>query len=240
MFNITDLEEKEITVIRTPLPLNEEQLDEYFNNMDNYFFGIEVDDTTLAAEQTINYIYNSNMDCDLNLHQYDQKLEDLLLAYIKTNKLVDIPVLNTIWVEIVRCYIDTTYSNNIGDKDFVDFIRKIIIDHKDIVEELTDVLYNLKFFLFGIKIFQEDKDKNLETVEYKLIGNNFISLRKAIYFYNIFVEFDKIKRNLKNYSNFTNFSYEGYNIHHYFYDEFSPFSLMDIVDIGDIGNEENN
>lgn len=240
MFDITNLNEEEVIAIRTPLPLTEEQLDEYFNDMNSYFFCIEVDKTTLTAEQMINYIYNSNMNCDLNLHSYDQKLEDLLIAYIKTNKLLSIEVLNDIWVNIVRCYIKPEYSNNFSDKNLVDFTEKMISKYKDLIEELVDVLYNLKYFLYIIKAFEKDKDENLETVEYKLIGNNFISLRKAMSFYSIFIEFDEIKRPFRNYKNFTNFSYEGYNIHHYFYDEFSPFSLMDIIDIGDIKNEENN
>ena len=44
--------------IVTTLPLTDEQLDEYFDDIDQYYFGIDIDNSELEAKNILNYIYN--------------------------------------------------------------------------------------------------------------------------------------------------------------------------------------
>ena len=56
-----EYEGKKLEVVEISLPFTEDQLDEYFNNIENYYFIIDFNNSDLSANQMINYIYNSNM-----------------------------------------------------------------------------------------------------------------------------------------------------------------------------------
>ena len=228
---------RKLKVINTSLPFSDEQLDEYFNNMDDYYFIIDINKSNLNTNQLINYIYNSDMKCDIDMNEYTDKLKEMLLSYIQTNKLINIRNLSELWCIIVEYKLD---NSMLKDERLLKFVKEFINENEELIDELINVLYNLSIFLCRIKTEHKDKDENLETKRYTLIKNNFISLRKSIYFYDIFSKFFETDMKAYNYDNFTDNGFEGYKVHHYFYDEFSPFSVVDLISLEDEDNNEQN
>ena len=127
--------------INTTIPLSEEELDKYFDNIENYFFNIDYQNINLKSEFIINYIYNSEMNCNITNLLFDKKLEKLLLEYITTDKLLSIDSINNLWIKILYYKIGKLQLENLSEKNFIeDFIK----NHYNLIQELLSILYCLK------------------------------------------------------------------------------------------------
>lgn len=206
--------------IKVSLPFTEEQLDDYFDTIDQYFFVIDLSKSEYGGKALLNYIYNTNMKCDIEVSSYDEKLEELLVQYIQTDKLLSIPALNNIWIDILHNY---AICDPIDDPAYQKFILLFIQNNRNLVEEMALILSCLKIFL--INIVTEDNIDG-DTKEFDLVKNNIISLRNGNNFWLMLIDLDALSLPYYYYPQFEKTIFDGYKISHYFYDEFTPLSLL--------------
>ena len=209
-------------IIKTSLPLTDEQLDKYFDNIDDYLFSIDVDKSSIKGETLLNYIYNSTMQCELCLHEYNEKLEELLVAFISTNKLIDIPVLEDMLCSLVEYSIDTE-SNT--DAQFCEFANSFILKHSELIDELANILYSLNRYLI-CKINSKEEDfYKLDDNKIIHTGNNIVSLKNSPTFWHLLINKNFQDRKAYNYSDFNELKYDGKKIFYYFLNDCNPFGI---------------
>lgn len=212
--------------IVTTLPLTDEQLDEYFDDIDQYYFGIDIDNSELEAKNILNYIYNSGMKCDLQISKYSDKLKQMLVHFITTDKFIHIPVLEDLWCAIIRYNLN---KFSVNDTTLVTFIEDFFVENQDLIDELTNILFNLKFYLCNIKINEKETQDSLENKHFDKVKNNIVSLRHSNVFWLLMMDYDHKDLELFNYTNFNSLSFEGRKIYYYFYNEFNPFTVIDFI-----------
>jgi len=210
-------------VIEINIPFTEEELDTYFDKIEEYVFVVNVDKSEYQGKALLNYVYNTNMQCDFKIENYNKAIEDLLIEYIQTDKLLSIPALNELWINIVRNRIDDFLPEK--DEQYNRFIVTFKNNHIDLINELACILSSLKIFLMNVLIEAkiEAEDKEIEN-----IGNNMISLRENPYFWKLLSDVEKLNFPYYHYPHFESNSYDGYKISYYFYSEFSPLSIIKI------------
>lgn len=206
--------------IKVTLPFTEEQLDDYFDTIDQYYFLVNLSESEYGGKALLNYIYNTSMECDIEVNSYNEKLEELLVEYVQTDKLLSIPVLNDIWIDILHNY---AVSDQIEDPAYQRFILLFIQNNRKLVEELALVLSCLKIFLINI-VVEDNIDGPVK--EFELVKNNIISLRNGSNFWPLFLDLDTLNLPYCYYPQFERTVFDGYKISHYFYDEFTPLSLL--------------
>lgn len=212
--------------IHTIIPFKEEELDEYLDNTEKYYFILDFNKIDFNAETIINYIYNSRIKCSFENIIFNDKLEKLLLQYLFTNKILSIDTLNNLWIDILYYKLNNPEKIDINNEKQV-FAKNFIINNSEIINELLSELYCLKIFLMNIVIEQNIEAEEKEFVN---IGNNIISLRNDDRFWQLLSDVDSLNLVYYNYKNFDKSIFDGYKIAHYFYDEFSPLCLLKILD----------
>ena len=199
------------------IPFTEEELDKYFDTIEDYYFIISLKNSEYKDNKILNYIYNTGMTCDIDLSECEyEDIEKILLSYIKTNKIISIPSLNILWLKIILSYALNEKTNDL-------FISHFIKNNEEIILNLIEILYCLKIFLLNI-IFE--KTINAENKDIKDIGNNFISLRDDPEFWEVISIIDNLELKYYFYNQFEIPCFDGYKIAHYFYDEFTPFCII--------------
>lgn len=210
-------------IVETTLPFSDDFLDEYLNNIKNYVFYIDIDNSKIKGKNLLNYIYNSEMICDLKV-DYNDNLVELLLKYITSNKIIHIPVLTDIWNKIILCSINKEKIHE-ETKDFQTFIIKFQENHIEIINELIEILFSLKCKLYN------NLGYNAFTGEYKgystfnNVGINIIALKESPYFWRIFSDDNFNNIPLYNYTEFDKMIFNGATISYVFFNSFTPFGV---------------
>lgn len=211
-------------IVKISIPLSEENLDKYLENIKDYYFIIDVQNSKYKNKQLLNYIYNCEMDCDLEIIDYNDEIESLLLDYIKDNKLNSIPKLNFLWIEILAYVLKIDIQI-----DYMDFIEKFVKNNNFIIKELLSILKSLKLHLFQLFFDETGTIENKEIKDNNFVGNNFVSLRNSSAFWIILEKLDKVDIEVFNYNFFNDYSFEGYKISYYFENNFNPFSYINTL-----------
>ena len=206
------------------IPLTEEELDLYFDDIEDYSFIVDFDKCEYTGKKMLNYIYNSGMFCELNLSQFDEKLEELLMEYIRFDRTVNIPVLNALWCRILTIYCGGDFGQI--DEKQQEFINHFIKKHEDTVEELVIVLKSMEYQM--AKIIAEGDGTFEQTPELKVkkIGVNFITIRYDELFWEMIAHLEDLRK-VKVYDcNILNdFCYEGRKLSAMLMEEFNPFTV---------------
>ena len=220
--------------IEIKIPLSDKELDKYFDTIEDYQFIIVLKASEYHGKSLLNYIYNTNMHCDFKTEQWGEELAELAEEYIKTDKLLSIPMLNTLWINLIRYHIDHNFQ--IKDETYRTFLVDFYEKHIDLVQKLAEVLSSLKIFLMNIMVEAEIEAEEKDVAP---IGNNMISLREEPYFWQLLSDLDQLQIPYAYYPHFESTSYDGYKIAHYYYDEFSPLSVIKICcDLFDAEKQE--
>ena len=209
-----------MNTIKIKIPFTEEQLDDYFDTIDQYYFIVSLSESEYTGKALLNYIYNTSMKCDIEVSSYNEKLEELLVQYLQTDKLLSIPTLNDIWIDILHNYV---VCDAIEDPAYQKFILLFIQNNQSLIDEIIQVLFCLKVFLINIAV--EDDIKG-DIREFNLVKNNIVSLRNGNNFWLLLTELDSLGLSYYYYPQFEKTAFDGYKISHYFYDEFTPLSLI--------------
>ena len=211
-------------IIRTTLPLTDEQLDIFFDNMEDYYFLIDIDKSKYDAKLLLTYIYNSSMKADFIINTYSQKLASLLTEYILTDRLISVPILNKMWCDILIYKLKKDKFK--FDSKYVAFLDKYLNDNKALINNVLVFIASLKCYLLDkMGIIQAFKIKKENTN----IKNNFISIRESEYFWLVFALIDEANITPKYYKIFDDFCFDGYNIAHYFLEEFNPLGIISMA-----------
>ena len=80
-------QKKSTKQIWTKIPFSDKELDTYFDDIESYFFHIDLDNSQYGGSKLLTYIYNSGMKANIESNHFSDKLEELLLEYIKTKPL---------------------------------------------------------------------------------------------------------------------------------------------------------
>lgn len=215
----------ELKHIKTTLPFTDEELDTYFDDIESYFFHVHLDNSKYGGRQLLTYIYNSGMKANIESDHFSEKLEELLIEYIKTSKLVNIQSLNDIWVTILLNRLGVQEYNG-KDADYISFIRSFIEKHASIVDELLKDLTALKKFLMVTAISDEEDLPSEEkcTHAFNEIGQNIVSLRNSVLFWDFFAKLKDTDEYY--YEEFVTNSFDGRKIAYFFFSEFNPLGLL--------------
>lgn len=148
------------------LPFNKEQLDSMMDvfSTSNIVINYKESLKNLKCNSSfLNYLAN----CDINTvlmqnYELDDDLEDLLLEYVKFDRLYDINCLDDIWLNILN-------TKTLGriEPNFEKFIKEFRNKHKDIVEEMTDFFYSIHRVLMYIICDGKNEDLTKELNEAK-------------------------------------------------------------------------
>lgn len=216
-------------MVVTALPLSDEQLDEYFENIEDYMFFIDLDPTELDARSTLNYIYNSGMTCDIKIDEVTpentEKLNALLLEYIKTDKFVYVDLLSELWGSIC---LHILYPNlESPEQEVHTFVTQFIEKHRVLAEEVTEAIASLYYYLLSMMIDGTTEHNGYPKKKLSEgIGSNIVNLRRSGNFWSFFMNINDYKGQVYNMEDFEELKYDGYSIAHCFFSEFSPFSSI--------------
>lgn len=215
----------ELKHIKTTLPFSDEELDTYFDDIESYFFHVHLDNSEYGGHQLLTYIYNSGMKANIESDHFSEKLEELLIEYVKTSKLVNIQSLNDIWITILLNRLGVQEYNG-KDTAYISFIHSFIEKHADIIDELLTVLVALKKFLMVTAISSEEEFPSEENCPhaFKSVGQNIVSLRSSVLFWDFFAKLEDTEDFY--YKEFVTDSYDGRKIAYFFFSEFNPLGLL--------------
>lgn len=216
-------------MVVTPLPLSDKQLDEYFENIEDYTFFIDLDATELDARSTLNYIYNSGMSCDFKIEEVTPentaKLNALLIEYIRTDKLVYIDLLSELWGSVCLHVMFPDLES--PEQEVHTFITQFIEKNKELAEEVTGAVASLYYHLLSIMFDGSTKKNGYPRKKLSdAIGANLVNLRRSGNFWSFFMNINEYKGEIYNIEDFEAFKFDGYAISHFFFEEFSPFSSI--------------
>lgn len=206
--------------INTTIPFTDEQLDKYFDDIEAYYFLIDLDNSEYRGKQLLTYIYNSGMNASIVSDKFSDRLEEILVEYITTTKIVNIQSLNDIWIDILL-YLNE--HKNFENNDYNKFIKNFITKHDNLVKELNAVLRSLKYFLITSIILDENEEIS-STTQFLSVKHNIVSLRNGIDFWRYLDIIEPDENNV--YKEFIDNSFDGKKIAYFFFMEFNPFGII--------------
>lgn len=208
--------------IKTVIPLNEDELDKYFDDIDKHTFTIDFDRSEYRGKLFLNYIYNSSMYCNLVFTKLDDSVEEIMLEYIKYKRIFSIPTLDDMWSDVLS-YLMKEECSNI---EYQDFLQKFTNKNKDLVNELVSVLFSLKMHLVHLVVLDNGTIPGVKDKTYKLLGENMVSIQCSPKFWPNMAKIDTMGLPLFNYTNFEEMTFDGRKISYYFLNEYSPFAML--------------
>ena len=216
-------------VVVTALPLNDAQLDKYFDNIEDYMFFVDIDTTELNARSILNYIYNSGMTCDFKLEEVTpentEKLNALMLEYLKTDKLVYVDLLSELWGSVCLHILYPDLESPV--EEVHTFVTQFIEKNKEVATEAATAVASLYYFLLGLLIDGNEECGGLPHNKLSdNIGANIVNLRRSGNFWSFFMNIADYKGEVYNFDDFSELKYEGYGAAHFFFDEFGPFASI--------------
>ena len=224
----TEMEENNDSVVVVSLPLSEEDLDKYFEEIEDYMFFVELDKTELNAHSFLNYVYNSGMQCDIKIDEVTpentEKLNELMIEYIKTDKIVYIDLLSELWGSV--CLHVMLPSLVSPEKEVHTFVTQFIEKHESLAKEATTAVVSMYYYLLGLIIDHNQRSGGYPNKKLENVGANIVSLRRSGNFWSVFMNIADYKGDVYNFEDFSSHKYEGYTISHFFFDEFSPFGAI--------------
>lgn len=221
------MQETSKEMIQTVIPLSEEELDRYFDSMEEQTFLLDYENSPYQGRKFLNYVYNSGMTCDLLLTSYTEALEDLLWDFIGYDKELDIPVLEDLWCEILSYNPDKEKE----DKELAAFCKHFRKAYSDQVAELSMVLKSSKKHMLYI-LADLDEEGRIDDAEERAypeyVGKNWISIRHSSLFWQLSSDIS-IDGEAYNYKEFFKLYYGGYRIAARFFSEFTPYSVLAVT-----------
>lgn len=164
------------------LPLTDEQLDKWFDNISEYHFNINYDKSSLKGKNFLNYVYNANIDFTL-LFDDVETLEEILIEYVKFDRLKSISTLDNLWSMILLYTISEDKPQL--DKDIETFIVSFINKHELLVNKLISFFFSFNTLLPHIN--EENKESLFtKTVTEDSFSINVITLCQSSIFWDFF------------------------------------------------------
>ena len=180
-----EIQVKKDTVGLSALPYTKEELQELMSKdmFSKYQIPIDYANSQFESnEQFLNYLSNCGILFPvLKNYELDDKLEDLLIRYIRFDRIYNIDALTSIWIAILFkegiAYVDPKLET------FIDSFRN---KYGELIDEINDFLYALNCLTMNL-IAPEDTEleeliKNGENARCKFVDVNILSLTHGILF----------------------------------------------------------
>lgn len=180
-----EIQVKKDTIGLSALPYKKEELQELMdkNMFSKYQIPIDYSNSNFKNnDQFLNYLSNCGILFPiLKNYELDDKLEDLLIKYIRFDRIYNIDALTSIWMSILFkegiSYVDPKLE------EFIDSFRN---KYKDLINEINNFFYALHSLTMNL-ISPEDQDlqekiKNAKDTKFKFIDVNVLSMTHSILF----------------------------------------------------------
>lgn len=218
------------------LPLQDNELLDFIENQ-NKVFDIDYKGSSLKGDIAFTYLSNLQLKCRFDLQNLTQEeLFELLVAYMKTDKIVSVENLEKAVIGIFLLYNGIEIDG--FDYGLIRETAQSFIDaNKQLVERWSDVLNSMFLYsilCYGNKIDRETAQKDLDVITDKnYIGLNFVNLFKYPEFYCYFIVKEiKPVTYFKPY--FEDLMFDGNNLYYYFNTE----TNLILKGVGSVLNEE--
>ena len=199
--NFNDLKNTDSRFRIISLPFSKEELSEYFGKFDQFQFVIDYKKsiTNLGSNtKFLRYLSNCGIvGAYLDNFKLDERLEDLLIEYIKFDQEIILPALSEIWISIVDLHPE---NSQFFDNNLKEFIDKFRINHKDYIDEINNFFFSLSQALNNIIVPTdtelEKKIINAPKNKLKLCNINIVSLVVATTFYSYITKIKDYAKNI--------------------------------------------
>lgn len=214
------------------LPLDKEKIHEYLQKFseDNIIVGIEYKNCDFESpSKLLNYCSNCGIKKIVITGSYTE-LEDLIIAYMKFDRVIDIPNFNEL---IITALFKDDDRVTILDDDSKDMISTIREKYSDILDDMRSYFYSMHMIVSSY-IAEEDKElrekiNSLEKITLKSgLSNNIINLRTATQFIRYIYHLDETmnRDDIKLYKEFDIPMFDGNNVISYMLNTFMPYKMM--------------
>lgn len=200
------------------LPFTESQLDQYFDNIQDYHFNIVYDKQTLSNKKFLNYVYNCNLNFSLFFDSFSD-IETLLNDYLIQDNIKSIELLNNIWISILGKYLGLPIGLDEYQQKSIDLFIK---NNESFINNIISVLGSLKYF-FVKNVLGNNLDSDIKESP---VGNNIVSLAQHPYFWTIFHNLQTDEKDYVNYNLFHNMDFDGTSILGVFMNTLNPVSVL--------------
>jgi hypothetical protein len=192
----------EMSTIETTVPFTDDELVEHFTKSIDKVYDISYGNSSLKGEEFLTYLFNANVRCNLIDDVVDQ---ELLHAYLRVNREISIPRLNSIIINSIL--------NNDG------------VVSPEYANELHVVI---KSFHYNMIQLMNDIEPTVTDDAPDYIGMNWVSLRDEPLFWELVARIAGDKSLTAHaYNIFNKFAYiENQNAYQLFLNELNPYGLL--------------
>jgi hypothetical protein len=214
------------------LPLDKDKVHEYLSKFseDNIVVLIDYKDCDFESPfKFLNYCSNCGIKRMIVTGSYTE-LEDVVVAYMKFDRIIDIPNFNELITSIL--FEDDTRTT-ILDNNFKDIVQSMKDKHSDLLEDARSYFYSLHMIISSI-IAEEDKDlrdkiNSLEKTTLKSgLSNNIVNIRTATQFIRYIYHLDETMTwdDIRQYKEFDIPMFDGNTVISYMLNTFIPYKVM--------------
>ena len=215
--------------IKTPAPISIDNLKLYFEDKET-FYEIDYASSTIKGDKLLVYISNLDIPCDI-IVESDEDLEEILLHYLDSSFLVNLPSLESKVIDLLLQYKEIIPVKN----------ESLLSSLKSQLTNWTEKLDSLP--LYNMYVINDETIKSWVTESHttdstdSLEGVNFVSLLKRPEFYNFF---DKPMFEPKYYSTYFNdYMFKGTNLYSFWAHTNNPmFLLTQAIASGQLNTQE--
>lgn len=206
-----------MNIIETTAPIKIEELKKYFADKET-FYVIDYEASDLKGAKLLTYLSNLDIPSDIKLSKSSPLFNELLLEYLNTPFLVNIPMLEK---ETIRLLLEYKKVAVFGYADF-------ITANKELLDKWASILDSLILFNTYCVNSDEYKDSIRQMERYDnnyVIGANFVSLLKYEDFYDFYTTIDS--KNFKYHeAYFNNYMFKGKNLYNFWANTSNPVFIM--------------
>ena len=215
--------------VKTPAPISIDNLKLYFEDKET-FYEIDYASSTIKGDKLLVYISNLDIPCDI-IVESDEDLEEILLHYLDSSFLVNLPSLESKVIDLLLQYKEIIPVKN----------ESLLSSLKSQLTNWTEKLDSLP--LYNMYVINDETIKSWVTESHttdstdSLEGVNFVSLLKRPEFYNFF---DKPMFEPKYYSTYFNdYMFKGTNLYSFWAHTNNPmFLLTQAIASGQLNTQE--
>jgi hypothetical protein len=193
-------------IIETTAPVKIEELKKYFADKDTFYL-IDYANSDLKGTKLLTYLSNLDIPSDIKLEAHTELADGLLLDYLNSPFLVNIPFLEK---EAIRLLLQYKGVNDFGYTEFIKANKELL----DLWASILDSLLYFNTYSINDDNYKEQIKQAPRFDNNLTIGINFVSLLKYDDFYDFYTTVDS--NNFKYHEvYFNDYIFKGKNLYHY-------------------------
>ncbi len=219
-----------MNIIETSAPIKIEDLKKYFVDKETFYL-IDYESSELKGAKLLTYLSNLDIPCDLKIDLHSESVDSLLVDYLNSPFLVNIPSIEKEMTKILLQY------KRIADYGYASFIEK----NKETLDDWAKILDSLLYYNTYTINDEDYKEqiKNSSSFDKNFtIGVNFVSLLKHDIFFDFYITANP--DNFKYHEvYFNDYIFKGKNLYYYWANTNNPiFIITWAIESGEFNPEE--